>query len=393
MVTEVTHESWGGRLMSSIKGVLFGLLLFIGSFALLWWNEGRAVKTYRTLNEVRDTTVSVTADTVASEHDGGPVHVTGEADADGELTDPEFGVSTPGVRLRRQVEMYQWEEDKETHTKKKVGGGTTKTTEYTYDKTWSGRLIDSGSFKERSGHENPGQMPYNDLTLNADNVILGSFTLSPSIVRDMDFYESVSPKGAKLPNGAELQGNYVYLGEASGSPQIGDVRISFQAVPEGTVSVIAQQSGAELTPWRASSGKSYSRIQQGAHSLTAMMDQAESEARMVTWLLRGGGWLMMAIGISLVLRPLSVFGDVIPFIGSLVGGGIAVVAGLVSAVLTLVTIAVAWIAVRPLVGVPLLVIAAALLFLQWKKSRADKTVIHKAAAQTPPPPPPPPPAG
>ena len=39
--TEVTNDSWFGRLGNAIKGVVFGLLLFVVAFPLLFWNEGR----------------------------------------------------------------------------------------------------------------------------------------------------------------------------------------------------------------------------------------------------------------------------------------------------------------------------------------------------------------
>lgn len=41
--TEVSHTSWGGCIRTSFKGLLFGLVLFLGAFSLLFWNEGRAI--------------------------------------------------------------------------------------------------------------------------------------------------------------------------------------------------------------------------------------------------------------------------------------------------------------------------------------------------------------
>ena len=41
--TDVSHTSWGGRIKTSFKGLLFGLILFLGAFPLLFWNEGRAI--------------------------------------------------------------------------------------------------------------------------------------------------------------------------------------------------------------------------------------------------------------------------------------------------------------------------------------------------------------
>ncbi|WP_339136467.1 MAG: hypothetical protein WGN25_01115 [Candidatus Electrothrix sp. GW3-4] len=49
--TEVTNQSWFSRIGGAIKGIIFGFILFIIAFPLLFWNEGRAVKTYKTLKE------------------------------------------------------------------------------------------------------------------------------------------------------------------------------------------------------------------------------------------------------------------------------------------------------------------------------------------------------
>ena len=38
--TEVTGQSWFSRLTGAITGVLIGIVLFLISFPLLWWNEG-----------------------------------------------------------------------------------------------------------------------------------------------------------------------------------------------------------------------------------------------------------------------------------------------------------------------------------------------------------------
>ena len=49
--TETSSRSWISRIGDSIKGVLFGLLMIAGSTVLLFWNEGRAVQTMRSLEE------------------------------------------------------------------------------------------------------------------------------------------------------------------------------------------------------------------------------------------------------------------------------------------------------------------------------------------------------
>jgi hypothetical protein len=48
--SEPSRESWFGRIGGAIKGVLVGLTLFLVAFPILFWNEGRAVRTYRSNN-------------------------------------------------------------------------------------------------------------------------------------------------------------------------------------------------------------------------------------------------------------------------------------------------------------------------------------------------------
>ena len=149
--TEVSSQSWFSRIGGAIKGVLIGLILFVIAFPLLFWNEGRSVKRYKTLEEGGGAVISVTAEAVDPANDGKLVHMTGEAVTDVTLTDPEFGISANALKFKRIVEMYQWEESTEKETKKKVGGGTETKTTYSYSKTWSSSVIQSDSFKKPEG--------------------------------------------------------------------------------------------------------------------------------------------------------------------------------------------------------------------------------------------------
>lgn len=72
--------------------------------------------------------------------------------------------------------------------------------------------------------------------------------------------------------------------------------------------------------------------------------------------------MLMFIGALLVLNPLKVFADVIPFLGTLVGVGTGIVAGLFALAAASLVTALAWIAVRPMVGAGLLVIVIGTLY-------------------------------
>ena len=119
--TEVTSKSWFSRLAESIKSVLIGFLLFLVAFPVLFWNEGRAVQTARSLEEGAGLVVSIPAGTADKGNDGKLVHTTGDATTTETLRDPEFGVSAQAIRLLRTVEMYQWVQHEKTETRQKLG--------------------------------------------------------------------------------------------------------------------------------------------------------------------------------------------------------------------------------------------------------------------------------
>ena len=63
-ITETTSTSWFTRIKNSVVGVLFGLLLLVAGVVGLFWNEGRAVTTARSLEEGAGIVMSVAADRV-----------------------------------------------------------------------------------------------------------------------------------------------------------------------------------------------------------------------------------------------------------------------------------------------------------------------------------------
>ena len=86
--TETTNISYGSRVGSSFKGIGTGFLLFIAGTALLWWNEGRAVKTDKMLNEAQGVTIEMeNINKVDQELEGKLIHATGLATTTDSLDD------------------------------------------------------------------------------------------------------------------------------------------------------------------------------------------------------------------------------------------------------------------------------------------------------------------
>lgn len=230
-VSVTMSQSWFSRLADSIKSVVFGLVLFVVGFPLLFWNEGRAVKTARSLTEGAGVVVSVSPDAVDPANDGKLVHVSAFTATDDVLVDDTFGISENAIRLERYVEMYQWVEDESSTSETKLGGSKKTTTTYDYSMEWKTSLVDSNGFHSPGGHQNPTAMPYEGRIEWATNVTLGAFTVAQSQIRDLDNSESL--RWSSLPSslqGSKLEEGDVYIGADPQSPSVGDARVKFSVV-------------------------------------------------------------------------------------------------------------------------------------------------------------------
>ncbi|HNX49481.1 MAG TPA: TMEM43 family protein [Thermoanaerobaculaceae bacterium] len=376
--TEVTSRSWGSKLGSSIKGVFGGLVIAALGVALLWWNEGRAVTTARGLKEGASVVVSVAPDRVDAANEGKLVHMTGVAATTSMLSDPDCSIQVQAIALRRTVEMYQWKEEKKSETKKKLGGGDETVTTYSYSRVWSEEAIDSGAFKKPEGHANPATLPLSSEIWRANQVMLGAFSMGSGLIGQMKDFVPLPPPDptrtsvpAARGRRAQVSGSSLYLGPDPGNPQVGDLRLSFSQVLPATVSVIAQQTGGSLAAYQTKAGPAIQMLKTGAFPAEAMFKAAMQSNRMITWLLRLFGFFLVFVGLKAFLGPLVALGDVVPFIGNIIGGGTSLVAFLGAAVISLVVIALAWLVYRPVLTIGLLAVALVALVLILRRRKAS----------------------
>lgn len=375
---EVTNQSWLSRIGGAIKGIFFGFVLIIIGIGLLFWNEGRAVKTHRALVESQAQVATVNAQEILPAMNGKLVHISGEATTNEVLADDLLPVSATALKLRRDVETYQWEENSTSEENKKVGGSTETVTTYEYRKVWTSQQIDSSNFKQQAGHENPDNVPYESQTWTAGEVAIGAYTLSSAHKNKINNFEPHKIPEAALPEGVSRQGQQLYYGVDPKKPQIGDQRIGFQVVLPQTYSAVGSLSGSQLTAHTASNGRSIALVQAGSHTADAMFEQAKNENSVLTWIVRAIGSIILIIAFSMILRPLSVVADVIPFIGNIVEMGTSFVAFILGIVVALVTVCIAWIVYRPLLGLALLLVVAALIY--WLRSKSKSVAQAQVAA-------------
>lgn len=374
---EVAHESWGSRLAGSIKSVITGFVLAAAALPAMWCNEGRAVTTARSLEEGAASVVAIAPETVDPAHEGRLVHLTGPAGTEEVLRDPEFGVTAVAIRLVRTTEMYQWDEHETSETRDKPGGGKETVHEYSYYKTWSERTIDSSRFHRSWSYQNPGPVPYPSRKFDAQAVTVGAFTLSRALLDQLKKTEPLpiaeAPPAPPRATGLRHVADGFYRGRDPGSPQIGDVRVRFSVVRPQTVSLVARQSGSTFAPYQTHAGDALLMLEAGAQTAESMFHTAAVVDRVLTWILRFAGFLVLFFGVLLVVRPIVVLGSVVPLVGSLLGAGLWVFSLGFAAALSLATIATAWVWYRPVFAVGLLVaMAATLLWLRRRAARAPR---------------------
>lgn len=383
--TDRTSTSWFGRMKSALSNIVVGVLLVAVAGILLFWNEGRAVKRYQTLQEGAGLVVSTSSDRVDAGLEGKLVHTSGKAVTKDVLRDDVLNVAVNALGLERKVEMLQWTEIRDSKTEKKLGGGSETVTKYTYELRWSDKQVDSANFRYPDGHRNTLSFPINSQKFAARNVTLGAYKLNPSQIRRIGKPE---PLALSLKN-APVVGNdrrnvqprvvdgVLYLA-SSGGNQAGDVRIAMRVRYPTEISVVARQTGDSFRPFKTSVGGSISLLQEGVIPADEMFQTAVDANTFLTWVLRVVGFVLMFIGFKMVLGILSVTADIIPIVGSIVGAGASFVAFLLALIISFVIIAIAWIFFRPLLAFGLLAIAlAAAVAVVWR-GHSTKQEVAKA---------------
>ncbi|RLA06126.1 MAG: hypothetical protein DRQ51_10255 [Gammaproteobacteria bacterium] len=346
--------------------ILFGLVVFIISFPLLFWNEGRAVKTYQSLSEGADIVINVTADKIDKNNNLKLIHLTDKADTREFLTDKSFAITENAIRLYRQVKTYQWQEQEGSMTEKKPDGKELVTKTYTYNKIWSEELINSTNFNQAQDYKNPKIVNFYSQTLRAKKVTVGAFELSHELKNKISTALSIVLSMDKIPqelkNNTTIHDNCFLIKKNvtnfnKQQLNIGDQCISFKVIKPNNISIIAQQINNTFAPFTTTNGKTISILKMGTFSAKSMFEDAENSNLMLSWLLRIAGFVLMMLGITLIIGPLSKMANSIPFIGVVIEFGLIIASSIIALFFSITTISIAWLGYRPLLSVSIVVLS------------------------------------
>ena len=196
--------------------------------------------------------------------------------------------------------------------------------------------------------------------------------------------DSINKSMANAENKKDLQyihqaSNVLYFGRVPGSPEVGDVRVTFEKVVPAKCTVMAVVDGDTFKPYKAKNGKRFQTLVMGKKTGDEIIEDAQSANNMWTWALRIFGILIVIGGLKGIFGFLTTILKVVPFIAGIFGWGVGIVCTVIGVAWSLIVIALAWLFYRPLLGISLLVLAG---FLIWVFAFKGKDKLKELAAKT-----------
>ena len=232
-------------------------------------------------------------------------------------------------------------------------------------------------------------MRYRGTSYSARDATLGAFRPGTAVIemlpanQDVPLDPSLVEKlRGRVGGPVTVADGRIYLGENPSQPRIGDLRVSHRIAPNGAASIVGRQAGSDFARYQTKAGDQLLMVRDGTHSATDMFAQAQRENRIMTWLLRLGGIIAMFFGFMLILGPLVVVADVVPFIGNVLQAGAGIVSAILTAIIAPVVIAIAWLWYRPLISIAVLVVGLGLAY-GFKRLAARKAAARQQRQPAP----------
>ena len=429
-VTVSSHHSYGSRVGNSFKAILWWIALVIASIILLVWNENNYVKTKAALEEWAKIVQEANANQINSELEWSEVHVSGETSSEAEaLKDNIFWITTDNLKLKRTVEMYQWYEDEHQECHDNYWWSEDCDTTYTYDTKWDEDAIDSSSFYTRNWHENPSTWEYESDERVKEPIKLWAYTLTDVFVNQLSDYKTInlSEQNINIPEKYRLiadqntttqaneittveennnsylygdsenynketqatnvttasnerfhiDGNQIYIWGDPTTPAVWDLKITFSSVKPWTISIVWKQMDDELTSYKVSNWRNINLLSQGNVSAEDMFIEAQKENKMMTWIIRFIWLLLMYCGFASIFKFIETIAKILPFLANIIWVWTWIIALWLTLIVWFVTIGIAWLAVRPVIGICCLVVAAGWIFLLVKSKKDKKANLPK----------------
>ena len=383
---------------------------------MLFWNEKNYVEQKAALEEWAAVVQEATINQINSELEWQEIHVSGETASNAEaLKDDTFWVVTDNLKLKRTVEMYQWYEDEHESCTDNYWWSEDCETTYTYDTKWSDEHISSNNFYQTTNHENPSTWDYESAERVKEPITLWAYTLANVFVSQLTDYKTINlseqnittPEKYQLIADQKVQsndtvednnnsylygdtqattttlasnerfhinGDVIYIWLDPSKPAVWDLKITFSSVKPSTVSVVWKQMGSELTSYKVSNWRNINLLSQGNVSAEDMFIEAQKENKMMTWIIRLIGLVLMYCGFAMLFKFIETIAKVLPFLANIIWVWTGIIALWLTLIVWFITIWISWLIVRPIVWICCLVVAAGWIFLLIKSKKNKKEI-------------------
>ncbi|XP_049782008.1 transmembrane protein 43 homolog isoform X4 [Schistocerca cancellata] len=315
-----SHRAHNARIKR--KGTWFSLLLgfvtCVCGISLLLWNEEKAISFTQSFEEAVKEAISIhPGSKINPDNDGHLVHITGPLEISEPLTEVEYGISVPAVKLKRRVQMYQWVEE---HVQR--------------------------------------VFPFKSTVYVSEQVSVGPFYLSAELKDKFNDFVLITSDERPERRDIRMHLGLYYHTQDVWSPEVGDVRVQFSYAGKAgdVVSIIGKQNGNKIEPYKAPNGNEILILHHGILTVEETLQREHSPNIWLIWLCRIAGWLLLFQGSS-YLNGLLRFVFWKPTNGAL------------SLSATLLVVAVAWFQYRPLFSATMAI--GATLPLLWSGLRTS----------------------
>ena len=258
-------------------------LLCLTAVLFLWWNENDAVDISRSFGDAPSDVVRLATPTVEPVNEGHLIHATGEVTSTVPPQDTDLDLMFNGALvIERTVEMYQWME---------VRNGAS----FKYVQAWSADTNNALRFRVPLGHVNPPRQLASQKFM-AEGAMLGDFALSEDLLSKLPAPREIAPP--ETPRGWIRERNSLFLGLNPRRPTLGDLRVSYRALPApAIVSIMARQAPPTITAYTLRNGHEILMLETGLHAPEEMMASVDTFSTPSFWIMRFAAVLVLTLGI------------------------------------------------------------------------------------------------
>ncbi|EGR29091.1 transmembrane protein 43, putative [Ichthyophthirius multifiliis] len=376
---------------SIVSDLVFGILIFISAFPLLWYNERGYAKTKQFLKKWLKKCIQIDSMQIDPQFENVLVFTQGETKTNDILIDGDFNIQINNcIKIKRKCQIYCWQEYKHS---RRISNNYEEIY-YTHNIDWRNEFIDSQYFHENIGHQNYKQdWLYDSKVIYAPNVFFGTFKLSEKQKEMCENSEIIRMNQQQYQGHKQIQiiQDYIYFRKIPNQNSCGDFRVQFTKCTCGESTIIAKQhqntfevfhpgdynegdthfgdaqccsccfSICEFCRFLNQAVDEINWIKEKHISKEEFFNEKLQSQEFKTWLIRLCGYLLLVFGIFLMLSPIYKLLYWFPFVGKFlgtIGSLICLLVGLIVAIPpAIIVIGLAWLFYRKEIGIPLLTIA------------------------------------